>query len=213
MTGGPSPRFKRAKRSFQPSSTSLVITQMYGISVLCKFTSRIQSYARYTFTFPYAPMTEVPDISFELLHGEIVRALKRFNEEEIGNSVEQKLDRMGFRVGQCWIERLTKDRVRFKDELEVVKYICKEFWMSLFNKQIDNLRTNHQGVYVLQDHKFHFFPQMSVTSQYSEEAPAFLAYPCGMMRGALVALGINSTVACEITSMPSCKFTITTLPA
>ncbi|XP_065833390.1 trafficking protein particle complex subunit 6b-like [Oscarella lobularis] len=149
---------------------------------------------------------DVPELVFELLHGEIVRSLKNVDG---GNGVEQKLSRMGFRVGQSWIERLAKDRVRFKDELEVMKFICKEFWTSLFNKQIDNLRTNHQGVYVLQDSKFHFLPQMSSSTQYADEALTFLAYPSGMVRGALAALGINSTVGYEITSMPGCKFTIT----
>lgn len=40
--------------------------------------------------------------------------------------------------------RLTKDTVRFKDELDIMKFICKDFWTCVFKKQIDNLRTNHQ---------------------------------------------------------------------
>jgi len=32
-----------------------------------------------------------------------------------------------------------------------MKFICTDFWSSINKKQIDNLRTNHQGVYVLQD--------------------------------------------------------------
>lgn len=40
--------------------------------------------------------------------------------------------------------RLTKDTARFKDELDVMKFICKDFWTCVFKKQIDNLRTNHQ---------------------------------------------------------------------
>lgn len=35
-----------------------------------------------------------------------------------------------------------------------MKFICKEFWSSLFGKQIDVLRTNHQCVYVLHDNRF-----------------------------------------------------------
>lgn len=33
----------------------------------------------------------------------------------------------------------------FKDELDLLKFICKDFWGAIFRKQIDNLRTNHQG--------------------------------------------------------------------
>ena len=42
------------------------------------------------------------------------------------------------------IFRFTKDCTRFKDELDTMKFICKDFWNSVFKKQVDNLRTNHQ---------------------------------------------------------------------
>jgi len=40
------------------------------------------------------------------------------------------------------------------DVLEAVKFVCKDVWISLYDKQIDNLRTNHRGVYVLHDNAF-----------------------------------------------------------
>ena len=40
--------------------------------------------------------------------------------------------------------RFTKDGTRFKDELDTMKFICKDLWNSVYKKQIDNLRTNHQ---------------------------------------------------------------------
>jgi hypothetical protein len=40
------------------------------------------------------------------------------------------------------------------DALEAVKFICKDVWIALYDKQIDNLRTNHRGVYVLLDSSF-----------------------------------------------------------
>ena len=39
------------------------------------------------------------------------------------------------------------------DILELVKFVCKDVWVALFDKQIDNLRTNHRGVYVLYDQR------------------------------------------------------------
>lgn len=59
--------------------------------------------------------------------------------------------------------RYTRDRGRFQDLLEVIKFICKDFWTEVFRKQIDNLRTNHKGVYVLADNKFRLFAHMSPT--------------------------------------------------
>lgn len=44
------------------------------------------------------------------------------------------------------IRRYTADRTRFSDSLEVIKFICKEFWSEVFKKQIDNLKTNRHRV-------------------------------------------------------------------
>ena len=33
------------------------------------------------------------------------------------------------------------------DNLDVVKFICKDFWIAVFKKQIDNLKTNHRVRY------------------------------------------------------------------
>ncbi|XP_076983007.1 trafficking protein particle complex subunit 6B isoform X1 [Tamandua tetradactyla] len=119
-----------------------------------------------------------------------------------------KLENMGFRVGQGLIERFTKDTARFKDELDIMKFICKDFWTTVFKKQIDNLRTNHQGIYVLQDNKFRLLTQMSSGKQYLEHASKYLAFTCGLIRGGLSNLGIKSIVTAEVSSMPACKFQV-----
>ncbi|KAG8126296.1 hypothetical protein E2320_021475, partial [Naja naja] len=86
---------------------------------------------------------------FLLLHNEMVSGLYRAAEQGDGvfflkMGCITKLENMGFRVGQGLIERFTKDTARFKDELDIMKFICKDFWTTVFKKQIDNLRTNHQ---------------------------------------------------------------------
>src|SRR5882757_6775022 len=40
--------------------------------------------------------------------------------------------------------RLVKDRPRFTDTLDTIKFICKEVWVAVWDKQVDNLRTNHR---------------------------------------------------------------------
>ncbi|XP_040131235.2 trafficking protein particle complex subunit 6B isoform X1 [Ictidomys tridecemlineatus] len=109
---------------------------------------------------------------FLLLHNEMVSGVYKSAEQgevENGRCIT-KLENMGFRVGQGLIERFTKDTARFKDELDIMKFICKDFWTTVFKKQIDNLRTNHQGIYVLQDNKFRLLTQMSAGKQYLEHA-------------------------------------------
>ncbi|KAM5130042.1 trafficking protein particle complex subunit 6B [Mantella aurantiaca] len=147
---------------------------------------------------------------FLLLHNEIVSCVYKSGEKgeaENGRCIT-KLESMGFRVGQGLIERFTKDTARFKDELDIMKFVCKDFWTTVFKKQIDNLRTNHQGIYVLQDNKFRLITQMSAGKQYLDHAPKYLAFTCGLIRGGLSNLGIRSIVTAEVSVMPACKFQV-----
>ncbi|XP_028266795.1 trafficking protein particle complex subunit 6b [Parambassis ranga] len=147
---------------------------------------------------------------FQLLHSELVQYIYKSGENaetENGRNIT-KLENMGFRVGQGLIERLTKDTARFKDELDVMKFICKDFWTCVFKKQIDNLRTNHQGIYVLQDNRFRLLSHLSAGKQYLEQAPKYLAFTCGLVRGALSNLGVRSIVTSEVSIMPACKFQV-----
>uniref|UniRef100_H2Z7F9 Trafficking protein particle complex 6B n=1 Tax=Ciona savignyi TaxID=51511 RepID=H2Z7F9_CIOSA len=89
-----------------------------------------------------------------------------------------------------------------------MKFICRDFWTSMFQKQVDNLRTNHQGVYVLQDNAFRLLTHISSGKQYLDFAPRYLAVSCGFIRGVLSNLGIKSIVTSEVISMPSAKFQI-----
>ena len=46
----------------------------------------------------------------------------------------------GFRVGRQLAERYTANRARLGEPLEVIKFICKEFWADVFRKQVTVLR-------------------------------------------------------------------------
>ena len=41
---------------------------------------------------------------------------------------------------------MAPEATRLCDEISIMKYICKEFWNAVFNKQIDNLRTNNSVI-------------------------------------------------------------------
>ena len=158
-----------------------------------------------------ATITDEIWTTFEFLHMEIVGSF--LNEQKLrGSSIDHcyaKLEFMGFRLGQKLIEKFSKDRDRLKDELEIMKYICKEFWYNVYRKNIDNLRTNHQGVYVLTDSQFRFLRFISTSEQFTAECHPFLAIPCGIIRGALNNIGITSSVSSEIVKPPQVKFTVT----
>ncbi|CAK9813174.1 Trafficking protein particle complex subunit 6b [Anthophora plagiata] len=89
---------------------------------------------------------EADECLFEYLHAEIVNyALSKSRKNKEGEEELSVLEWMGFSVGYRIIERLTREWNRFKDELDMIKFICTDFWASLYHKQIDNLRTNHHG--------------------------------------------------------------------
>ena len=65
--------------------------------------------------------------------------------EVFKDSMYFRLEGLGFRVGQGLSERFSRDRPRFTDSLDVIKFLCKDLWVIVFKKQIDNLKTNHRA--------------------------------------------------------------------
>lgn len=127
------------------------------------------------------------------------------------DALRARLDNIGAQVGASLVEKLSKDRQRFTDTLDSVKFICKDIWMAVWDKQVDNLRTNHRGVYVLQDNAFR--PLMRISSPEGgadalAKAKIYLAFHAGVLRGALARLGLQGTVTPEVTSLPQCIFQI-----
>ncbi|KAF7805162.1 trafficking protein particle complex subunit 6B [Senna tora] len=137
----------------------------------------------------------------------------------------RRIEAIGYQVGHQLSERYTMERPRFSDHLEAIKFICKDFWSEIFKKQIDNLKTNHRGTFVLQDNKFRWLARMSVdpsadngsnedssaTVAESKAAQAMsmhLYFPCGIIRGALSNLGIPCAVSADMSNLPACSFVV-----
>lgn len=128
---------------------------------------------------------------------------------ELVDSMPDKLEQLGYTTGFRYVERLTADMLRFQDEeLDVMKFICREFWTSIFQKQIDNLKTNRSGQYVLHENRFKFITRISNGKQYEELMPKYLSFTCGLIKGALADFGINATVSGDVTKPPACIFNV-----
>jgi hypothetical protein len=80
----------------------------------------------------------------------------------IQESVLYRLDALGYRVGLGLVEKLSQYSARPTTPLDMIKFICKDLWQVVFRKQIDNLKTNHRGTFVLTDNKFLALGRMSV---------------------------------------------------
>jgi len=176
--------------------------------------------------------THVSDASFEFLMTEVLRYVERStppksssNEDAIyaKEMAATKIERMGYSVGFRLCERLSQNRmfsaggkdpsVTSAAQLEAIKFLCKEVWIEVFRKQIDKLQTNHKGVFVLKDMKLRWLeglPANRVDSRTT--AIQMLAFPCGIVRGALANLGIAAVVSCDFLTdgqnMAACSFNI-----
>ncbi|GMG99660.1 hypothetical protein Nepgr_001500 [Nepenthes gracilis] len=138
----------------------------------------------------------------------------------------RRIEAIGYQVGHQLSERYTMERPRFSDHLEAIKFICKDFWSEIFKKQIDNLKTNHRGTFVLQDNQFRWLMHMSidpssdgsglshdasgalVDNKAAQAASMRLYFPCGIIRGALTNLGIPCAVSADISNLPACSFVV-----
>lgn len=123
----------------------------------------------------------------------------------------KRLESLGQDVGVRLAERHAHSRDRLEHDLEMVKFICKDFWEATFNKQIDVLRTNHRGLYVLTDNNFRWLASVSSSPDHPGSAEDYVVFPCGLICGALTRLGLRCRVTAEIIPMPlayKCSFNV-----
>lgn len=150
----------------------------------------------------------------------------------IAEHAAAKMERLGYDVGYRLMERVAQSKglappastngngtnksaaaTAAAQQLEAVKFLCKEFWMTLYQKQIDKLQTNHRGVFVLKDLDFKWLNRLPGEVGIARiMAIKMLAFPCGLIRGALANLNVPSVVSCDFLSdgvnMASCSFNL-----
>ncbi|XP_047339166.1 trafficking protein particle complex subunit 6b [Impatiens glandulifera] len=167
---------------------------------------------------------EVSETCVESLLTEIVSMYSNRFYANKPDLAARRIEAIGYQVGHQLSERYTMERPRFSDHLEAIKFICKDFWSELFKKQIDNLKTNHKGTFVLQDNKFRWLTRVSidppekvgpvqdpsaiVENKSTQMTSMFLYFPCGIIRGVLSNLGIPCAVSADISSLPACSFVV-----
>jgi len=137
-----------------------------------------------------------------------------------GPPLPTTLGKIGENLGKVFAERLSRDRAPMGTNLEIMKWICKEFWNAIFLKGIDNLRTNHKGTFVLRDTQFRWTRRVSQNVHggverlpYSLLAADYLILPSAILQGALSTFGIEATVSADSTALPQVDFTIVCIDA
>ena len=122
----------------------------------------------------------------------------------------QRIENIGFDIGYRLAEKLTMDqKILTFTELDVIKFICKNFWEEVFRKKIDKLQTNNKGVFFLFDNSFRWLEKYASNDEATREAASNLLHlPCGIVRGALANLGMTVVVNADFINLPSVTFHI-----
>lgn len=80
------------------------------------------------------------------------------------------------------------------DSLAIVRFICKDVWKLIYGKQIDNLKTNHRGIFYLFDYEFQPIQNLSIDDDDEDlllkMVDPYLQVPLGIISGILSSLGI-----------------------
>lgn len=80
---------------------------------------------------------------------EVLRARLETLGTHVGANLVERCVSLSFNFAKDELSyaRLVRDRPRFVDTLDSVKFVCKDVWTVVWDKQVDNLRTNHRVIF------------------------------------------------------------------
>ena len=84
------------------------------------------------------------------------------------SSPTSQLELLGYNTGYRFIERLAKDYPKFKDELDLLKFICKDFWVAVFRSAYTH--TEHTNINI-------WFVFQEADRQSADESPGCVRAP------------------------------------
>ncbi|KAF6002604.1 Trafficking protein particle complex subunit 6B [Cyanidiococcus yangmingshanensis] len=129
----------------------------------------------------------------------------------------QRVEEAGFYVGERLVrkesERASPEQTGMT-ELDALKVVCRDIWRTVFGKQVDSLKTNHRGVYVIFDASFRWLRYVHEMPDSIGTPSWYCIFPAGLIRGVLTELGYPCAVqgVCE-PAPPSVVFTVRMLSA
>ncbi|EGW30176.1 uncharacterized protein SPAPADRAFT_63790 [Spathaspora passalidarum NRRL Y-27907] len=131
--------------------------------------------------------------------------------DEVTIRVENYGYNLGVKIAEVLLYRAGGNKI--VDILDIMKFVCRDVWKCLYNKQMDNLRTNHRGTFVLVDTNYKLISALNSPHGMQDtlsKAKVYMWFPCGVIRGILSNFGIEANVTAEITQFPSVTFNIHT---
>lgn len=135
------------------------------------------------------------------------------NNDEVTLRIETYGYSLGLKLAEVLLYKNTTSGTKLVDILDIMKFVCRDVWKCLYNKQMDNLRTNHRGTFVLVDNNYKLIQKLNSPKGIHDtlaKSRVYLWLPCGIIRGILLSFGIELNVTAEITLFPAVTFNIHT---
>lgn len=89
-------------------------------------------------------LLELPHLAASLSQPSNALPLHQISDPETLEALFHRLASIGHRVGYGLAEKFSRDRPRMAENLEVIKFVCKELWGVAWGKMVDGLKTNHR---------------------------------------------------------------------
>lgn len=157
------------------------------------------------------------DTPLSSIEGDTPGHVAVFNSQHLtGDQCTMRIEQVGFDLGHKLTEVLmyqTPNQSRMSDILEIMKFICRDAWKCLHGKQMDNLRTNHRGTFVLIDANYSLTSGLDSAAGIQDtlaKARSYAYVPSGIIRGILLSFGVEAYVAADFLQFPSITFNIQT---
>lgn len=134
----------------------------------------------------------------------------------LSDDVTLRIEAYGYALGTRLTEVLmykSPSNAKIIDVLDIMKFLCRDVWKCLYGKQMDNLRTNHRGTFVLIDNDYRLISALNSgkgTPDSISKARSYVWFPCGIIRGILLSFGIDAYTSAEISQFPAVTFNIQT---
>ena len=111
-------------------------------------------------------------------------------------TLHKDIEEVGRNIGRKTVDLISKDvLVKFTTQLDVIKFICTEFWKYMFSKPVDNLRTNNSGTFIFNDDAFKLIARISnhdmESKEYKDKVQCYEVFVVGLIKGALLNLGFE----------------------
>lgn len=126
------------------------------------------------------------------------------------NIKQEELKSVARLLARNIMERISEDQLgRLKDKVEVIKFLCKDFWTYLFGKIVDKLQTDSKGTYRIIENEFKFLKRLPSSTDKAKEYISL----CGkffseLLKGALLTFSIESEVSLDTVNYQEYSFTV-----